>query len=359
MTEYNIPLPRIYDGRTLQFQRTIEPINVSIDLNIIPLSTATITMAHGETLLPRSFVELFAGLGRVSPTSLGMFRARNPVASYQDGTTEVEVESAIVEIGDYLVKDKLEKMMTVPKALKKVFEGYEGTFWQLMDETLLEIVFANERKVAVNCDHVSVLDAIMSIMEQIPSYMVSANYAYTPWRLEFSKRGANQHGTAEGRLSRNVQSLSVSYDDSEMCNRVWYEWNEGWNRADNPNPAVMQAYGMIEKTMSVGGDWSEEQVLPAVYEYLAKHAQPTISVEITADDLSMVTGQPLDTFQIGKMFHMILPDYNLQLDYVIKQMSWDNVYGSPREITLTLEDEEEAKFEFLPVDDEDEEDPEE
>ena len=339
----NIPLPRLLDGKTRAFKQTINPVEVSVELNIVPLSTATIQMPHGETIPARDYVEIFTSIG-----SVGIFRARNPEESFEEYVSEIELESAIVEIGDYLVKAKYDQMMDVGTAITTIFSHYGGTFWAVDTNSLS--VFANERQVSVSCEYVNVLEALLSIMEQIPSYMITMDYSSTTWLIGFAKR--DTVASAEGRLTRNMNSVTIGYDDSEMCTRAYYDFND-----TDPKPHMdadtISTYGVIERLVSTGSDYTQQEAEFAVSEYLRKHKIPKISIDISADDLSKVTGENLDTFRLGKLFRLEMPSYgisratNTGIEKTIMQISWDDVYGAPRLVNLHLEDEEDAVINYI------------
>jgi len=339
---YQIPRPRLYHGRTLAFQGSLNPVSVSLDMNIVPLSTGTIVMpSNDDSVQPRWFVELFTSQG-----SMGLFRVRNAVISYNENTADIDVESAVAEIGDYFVTDKYETMMSPSQAIATIFGYYTrggGTFWTL--DMVEGVSFSNERLVAVSCDHGSVLEALMHIMEQLPSYMMKFDYSVKPWKLSFAKRPTTVE--AECRVGRNISSMTISYDDSEMCTKLWYEWQDLWHMVENTT--AQASYGIIEKTISVSNDGYAEEITTQVYDYLSKHDHPKISIEIEAEDLSRFTGQQFDTLTLGKRCRVVIP-HNGSETYQslnIMQISWDDVYSDQASIRLVLEEEEDAVWEFV------------
>lgn len=340
---YDIFLPRLYDGRTLEFKRTINPVSVAVDLNIVPLSTATITIPHGETIPARDYVEIFTSLVSSTSTSgsVGVFRARNPVDSYEGYTSEVELESALVEIGDYLVKAKYEAMMSAPEAITTLMSHYTGTFWTVDTDSL--DVFNGERQIGLTCDYQNILEVLLSVMEQLPAYYITMNYSTRPWRMGFAKRDTIV--SAEGRLTRNIESLTIDHDDSEICTRAYYRIGENTPAYVDADSYYQTKNGVVEKMVAEGE--IEAEVLLQVTDYLNKHCDPKITIEISADDLSTVTHEDLDVFGIGRLMRLRIPDYNVDVERNITQMSWEDVFGEPRKVTLTLEEEPDATFNFV------------
>ena len=147
-------LPRLFVNG--QFKRIVQPVKVSVTQNITPLSTATMTLPAGEQIPDRSWEELFTPYG-----SAGMFRVRSPHDSY--GTQEdstVELEHMISEVGDDLVKEEINEMMSATAAMQRVFKHYDGGKWKLGNVSNA----LGTGQVAVQVNYDRVLDVMLSIL---------------------------------------------------------------------------------------------------------------------------------------------------------------------------------------------------
>ena len=118
----NIPLPRLLDS-TFKEVRRIRPINLSLSLAITPLSYASIELPIDESLPARSLVELYSPLG-----SAGIFRVRAPQNAYggDNVSTTTELEHAVVEVGDYLVRADYEEMICEDTATHADYVTYSS-----------------------------------------------------------------------------------------------------------------------------------------------------------------------------------------------------------------------------------------
>lgn len=335
----NIPLPRLMSADGLHFQRSLRPVKATVELNIIPLSTASLQMPDGESLPARAYVEMFTALG-----SAGYFRVRSPQASYGDETPFAELEHAAVEIGDYLVTGKIQDTMTASAALQTVFGHYRGNLWQIASTSINDIV-------VVDIDHETVLSGLLAIMDQLPDYHMDFDFSTRPWTLRVV--GNDSGVTAEGRLGRNVKSARITYDDSELCTRAYYEIEDEdgdgmpFSRWYTYDSSTIHTYGVVERVVQVDISSDEAKALRVVKDYLRKHQEPIISVEIDGQELSQITGESLDRFQIGKMFRLALPDYHVTVDRNITELIFDDVYGKPLQITVHLASELDTVVSFL------------
>lgn len=336
----DIPFPRLLNASG-ETEKIIHPISVSINLKITPLSDASMQLPKGENVPARGYVELYTSIG-----SVGVFRVRSPQDAYGEDITTAELEHAIVEVGDYLVLDKYDEMISASEAVKKVFSHYRGSKWKLGDISAL-----GSDKIALQTDHVRILEVLLEILEQKPNCMMDFDFSTTPWTVNIVSRGTIV--SAEGRLSRNVNAAKVIYDDTELCTRVYYEIpdtasgkepNLKWTYMDSD---TISKYGIVEREVTTGLNYTKEEAERIAKEYLNKHKDPRVSVEISAEELSSVTGESFDTFTIGKLFRLALIDYGVTIEEVITGLSWSDVYDSPQDMIVYLADEEDIAINFL------------
>lgn len=332
-----IKLPRIIGTNT-----ELHPISMSVNLEITPLSTVSMRLPKDENLPFRGYVEVFTPLGLA-----GVFRVRSPEDAYGDDITTAELEHAIAEVGDYLVRDEYSEMMAATTAMQTVFGYYNGSRWQLGDVSAL-----GTGNVALEANYERVLDAMLGILEQKPSCMMAFNFNTTPWTVSIVERDTTV--SAEGRLSRNVRSARIITDDTELCTRIYYkipsvgeddEPTTEWVYADAD---TISTYGLVERELLGGSGYTEDEADAAAAEYLRQHKHPRITIQIDGEELSSITGESLDTFQIGKLLRMSLPDYNIQsIEKNITGISWGDVFNSPESVTIRLGDEEDTVVNFL------------
>lgn len=337
----NIPLPRLVDasGNTL---RRINTLGVTIELTIVPLSYASMRLPAGESLPARGFVELYTLMG-----SVGIFRVRSPKDTYGSPEGSAELEHAIVEVGDYLVKHKYDEMMAASTAMTTIFSHYGGNKWQLGSVSAM-----GSSQIAVEANYDSVLVAMNALLDQVPDCMMSFDFSTHPWTVNIVKRDSTV--SAEGRLSRNVNYANITYDDTELCTRAYYEVSltdsetgettSEWRYIDAD---TIGTYGLIEREVQTGSSFTEDEALSVATEYLNKHKRPKISIEINGYVLSRITGEPLDSFTIGKMFRLALDEYGTSVEENITGLSFSDVYGKPESVTVRLAEEEDSALTFL------------
>lgn len=337
----NVQLPRVYD-ENLSFLSETRPIKLSLTLSIVPLSYASMQLPWGESLPARGYVEIFTPMG-----SAGFFRVRSPQEAYGDDIVTSELEHAIVEVGDYLVLGSYNEMMSAKTAMQTIFSHYRGSKWQLGNVDAL-----GDGQIALQTDHDRVLGAMIALLEQKPDCMMAFDFSTTPWTVNIVSRGTTV--SAEGRLSRNVNSAKVAYDDTELVTRCYYEYSVPGSGSTEPSSAwayvdtdTISRYGLVERTAPINGAYTQTEARAAAVAYAEKHKNPRVSVSISAEELSSITGEDFDAFVIGKLFRLALLDYNITIEQVITGLSWGDVFDAPEDVTVILEDEEDTTVTFL------------
>lgn len=332
-----IPLPKLLDGN-LQESRRIRPVDVSISEKISPLSYATMTLADDEDIPVRSYVELFTPNG-----SAGVFRTKSRPKSINLNPS-VDLEHSVSEIGDFIVRADIQQSMTLANAMSTLFGHYDGNLWQLGTISYTDSVI-------VDTSYEPVLQAIMDVLEQVPQYYLTFNFSTSPWTLSLSRKGTTV--SAEGRLGRNVESATVTIDDTDMCTRAFVNGLPLHSGQSSGEIGYMDAdtistYGVIEKVVDSSGNLTQEQATLKATAYLNSHKKPKHRVSISGVDFYSVTGESLDKVQIAKLYRLALPDYDEDpVEEVITGLNWQSVYQNPLSVTVELDEEGDPVIDFL------------
>lgn len=312
-----IPLPKVLDASGNEVRR-IRPVKVSISENIVPLSSATLTCRVEDAVTERTYVELFNANG-----SVGIYRTRAPEIRYVTHTCDITLEHGITEVGDWLVRAKIEQSVkTLSAAITQVWQYYGGSKWQLG-------TVSATGNVVLSASYSNLLQTINSLVNQVEGAMLSFDFSTSPWTMNVITRDANV--SAEGRLGRNVVTASVKKDDSSLFTRVYVNGlTGGYMDAD-----TVSQYGVIEYKYS-DTEYTAEQAAVKAASFLAKHKQPKYSISISGEDFSAITGETLDRVKIGKKYRLAIPEEGVTVEENIISLSWGDVYGSPFDVEITL-----------------------
>lgn len=317
---YDIPLPELLDANA-NYIGILRVVSASIVETLAPLSTASITLPADETIPIRYFVKMYTPNGKA-----GIFRSRVPEEAYQSDTCTIELEHALSEVGDYVITEDLSVNDAANVVAAQIMSYYRGSLWTL------GTVEATENIKAM-LDNANVLNALGDLMAALPDYMMTFDFDTMPWRINIVARPTEV--SAEGRLSRNVESAVIERDDTELCTRVYMDkLPNGHLDADTIN-----TYGVVERYITGDDATTEAEALTIAQKYLDLRKNPTITITISAQDLHQITGDPLDKIQLGMMYRLSLNDDSTVYEKLVTQLEWGDVYGRPAEVTVTLADE--------------------
>lgn len=315
-------------------ERRITPISMNITEKITPLSTAVMVVPKEQTIPNRSYVKVFAP-GRFC----GIYRSRIPEGAYGNRTeTSITMEHGICEVGDFVITHAIqESVLPFSSAISLVFSHYRGNKWQIGRIDATEDVVCN---ISVS----NVLQAMLSLMNQIPQYMMAFDFDTTPWTINIVRLPSEV--SAEGRLSRNVNSARVRNDDSTLFTRAYLAGlpTEEGEDIGHLDADTISIYGVIETVLNAN-DYTEEEAILVATNYLERHKKPIVSVQIDGVDFSDVTGEPLDRVELGKLYRFAVKD-NVIEEHVTS-IQWRNVYSEKDTVSIQLSEEQETALKII------------
>ena len=313
----DIRLPRLL-GRDLAEKGRLRCSSASATINITPLSTASLTLYGDEYPVSiRDFVEIYGPDG-----SLGIFRVSASQKTYGD-QQQISLEHGIVTLEDDMTADGTVLSGSMKSMLTKLLSFQSDKMWALGD---VEISGDLDD---IEAGMVNLLEAVMTIVATDGSAMMTFDQSAVPWVLHVRKRPSVI--SSECRLNRNTNGVNMRLDDLELCTRVTVEDAAGERHTYDAD--TIGTWGVAHKSITADeGDDPEEQGLA----YLDAHKDPALSVEIDALTLASMTGEPLDSFGLGGMCRVSLPEWGVAMDERIISIAYPSLFGQPGQVKLTL-----------------------
>lgn len=315
-----IRLPRLL-GADLHERERLNPVSLRIDLTLAPLSTAEMILApDAPIVVVGDLIELYTIHG-----SVGIFRVQQMERTYT-GETRLSLEHGLVTMSDSIIPGKLdgENVTAAGPALWEIM-SYQTT-WQLGT-----VETGEEPQLTWSYDYSNVLESITDIVDQLPEYMLTYDQRSLPWTLNVVRM--DDTPSCECRLSRNLASLSVQTDRSELCTRLYIPGLDAPLEAD-----TIAQWGVVARSMTGDEGLTEDDLRQRGQQYLEKHKNPSITVTLDAFDLHEATGEDLDYFRLGRMCRVCLPDYSMTINQRVTQISYPDVYSEPEHVEITLAD---------------------
>lgn len=313
-------LARVLDGDMRELRR-LHPTQQSVDDRVTPLSTASLTLPEGEHAAFHDWVEVFTQNG-----SAGVYRVSGASETYTD-KANVELEHGICALGDAIIPGKGTISGTLSQVLSMML-GYQvvaaggATLWALGS-------VATNAQASFDHDSTNLLSAVLAVVPD--GYMLTFDQSALPWRLGVAKMATTAE--CEGRLSRNLRSVTVTVDDEDFCTRIYCNMLPSPGYMDGP---TVGTWGIKAKTITAQENVTQESLTAYITQYLEDHKNPRVSIECDAEDLSSITGERIDRMEKGRLFRLALPDYGVAMEERILSVHTGSAYDDPERVRLTL-----------------------
>lgn len=349
-----VPLPRLLDAN-LQEVRRLYPLAASITLVAQGAGEASLTLAAGD---PRpamhQWVQLFTQHG-----SAGFYRVTG-ISNTYTGDTQITLRHGIDTLSDSVYSAQAEEATFTVRQLLSNILGYQTARvagrapWQLgvcEDTTSVKRAF--------NYDNLAEL--LRGLEDEKQNFYFTYDFTTTPWTLNFVRKPAEV--ACEFRLSRNIEGVTVTLDDSELCTQLLLsvnvmttttptssvdpdvDWptitaNDSTVRTYN-NAAAQAEWGIVQKTASidtqddiVGQEFPDADAWAA--RFMADHSQPTLQIQITGEDLYEITGDTFDELRLAALCRVALPDHDALFAERVVSVTYPDIYGTPTSVTVSL-----------------------
>ena len=313
-----VRLPRLLDSGMKEISR-LNPVSLSLDENLSPLSTAEMVLPEGECAAETGqFVELYTSHG-----SAGVFRVQQTEQDY-GGRVTLALEHGLTTLGDGIMPGEGAQSGTARQLVSAILACQPKTMW-----VLGAVAIPDSLTLTWKNDNANLLESLCSLMDELPGYRLTFDQSVFPWVMNVE--AMSDEDGCECRLSRNLSSLRVEEDRSELCTRLHV------NGLSSPLDAdTIGAYGVITRYMDADQDIGTEELTKQGRAYLEAHKSPAISVTMDAVDWYEATGEPFDRFTLGRVCRVCLPDYGKTIRQRVISLSWPDVYGQPDQVTVTL-----------------------
>ena len=228
-----VKYPMVLD-KDLRAVRAIYPEKISVNENLAPLSDATIDGAR--ELCQASVGDLVrVDTGDGSPS---VYRVQEAEET-EPGRVTLYMQHALCTLADAIMPGKSTKQGSASELLAELLGAQNDVWWALGTVDVPE-----DRVLKWECDYTNVLQGLCDLLDELSGYALGFDMTSKPFTL--SVLALSDEDGCECRLNRNIQSLTVTEDRSELCTRL-YPTNGG-----APIDAdTIGEYGVISRSLSV------------------------------------------------------------------------------------------------------------
>lgn len=349
-----VRLPVLLD-RELHPVRPLHPKPLSMNEKLRGTSEATMRLAQDEEPPAlRSFVRIYTQDG-----DAGVYRVSSVSRSPATGETTVTLlhgrdvfSDTVILQPELAFSGNAQQLLTYALANQTHFVN-DQPLWIL--GTVANVAVEPR---TISYDRAS--DMLSSIESELVDYHFEYDMSGFPWELSLVANSAEV--ASEFRLSRNLERVSVTVNDADLCNRVIVSANhESTTDAAQDGKATPDAgktttvtqyftyqdlasineWGVCVKTadIDVGDDLAHGVHTEAdawAAKFLAMRKNPQLQIQLSGLELCRLTGCDLDRVRLGMLSCVALPDHQVWFQERVVSINRQDVLDEPERITVSM-----------------------
>lgn len=327
-----VKLPRLLSN-DMKERATLHPSEANITFNQNAPHTANLYLPpDAPEVNMHDWVHLYTADG-----DAGIFRVINP-GNDVGNELRLVLRHGICVMADDVVKMGEEEISGTLGELLTRFWSATGVsktpqFWRLGS-------IASTPVIKYQPSGHTLLQAVQTILKKARNYALEYDQSVFPWVLNVVK--LTDENPCEGRFTRNLDSVNIDVEDSELCTRVYLDDRDGHWDAD-----TIDQWGPVSKILNVPENATDESISAYVADYLETHKNPTVTIECSGADMSQITGESIDKLTLGRMCRACLPSYGITVNERIVSVNVPDVYGDPHGKRLYMNNKAEAMSDLL------------
>lgn len=293
-------------------------------------SKASATMAMGTELTRNDWI-----MDTDWPGMSTVWRVRSGDNAYETNTATVNLEHLINSLKDVsifgnvtpatILDQKGAKQCTARQAAEFILRHQSD--WVLGD-------FDYDLSAPFSFNGETLFDAMEIISGALDGAEWQYDFSSYPFTLHI--RDGRLGEVCEMRESRNMSTLRVSEDWSKTYTRIY---PIGKNNIKLPEEYLSrneEVYGRRDKIVTDQSQGTVEMLRLWAEEWLRKHCEPMVSIQITGLELSRRTGENLDKLMLGRICRVPMPKYGTVIREKIVKLSWRDRLKEPESVNVTL-----------------------
>ena len=333
--------PRIYDVRMnpLGDLRTAQITDLKFKMEPLSTFTLTIPAEDAEAFGYRQYIELFDARGR----RVDMFRAATQPSRQRcrGGMAKFKCDHVLCTLRDKIIPGYLQLGGTTQNlrgAIETVLSYQVGPVRWVLDRCEFDTHFE------YGVSDENLLSALLKLLEPLTDYMIETDTTAQPYKLSIVQ--LDDSDASELREGRNLIDLNEAIQDGNFATRIYPRgYGEGVNQLtirdvnggveylDAPTQADWDVVEMVYADTTITDAATLKARAQAVLD-VVQH--PPISRTVTAAELSMLTGEAMDAFYIGRMVRIPMPRSGTVIRTRVIEKCYPKPDCAPGDVKLTI-----------------------
>lgn len=179
--------------------------------------------------------------------------------------------------------------------------------------------------------------ALTTVCTTLEDCIWEYDFSVYPFRLYIRKMDSTV--ASEMRTDRNIKTLKKTIDRSRMYTRHYPIGKDNLHITGNYVSKNENIYGTVCKVETDQSLDTERKLRSWATHRLRRHCEPSVTISINGLELAESTGEPLDSFTIGKMCRVPLPEFSTQITERVTKLNYTDIISDPMSVTITLANE--------------------
>ena len=320
----------LLDGHSLTKKEKIRLESMSLQLKERD-STATISPESIGNIAVSSWLQ-----DDTAPGNGIVWRVKSISQAYATQKTTVQLEHAISTLKDVILFGEVKtetlagtkgaKTVTAKKAIQYILAKQS-------DWTLGSFPFTDSNP--YRFDGETLYEAITTVSDSLEGAVWSYDFSSYPFKLNITKE--NTDVNSEMRAGRNIRTITKNIDKSDMVTRIYpIGANDLHISGSGYIGKNTTKYGIKEKVETDNTITTEAELKRWANEYLKKHAQPNVSIDVDGYELADATGEPMDRFTLSRVCRIPLPEFGTEIKEKIVALSYPDKLRNPETVKVSL-----------------------
>lgn len=321
----------LFDGNSLTPKTKFQAEKLSLQLTERS-STASLTVRDtAPTMAVGDWLKIEDG-----PGSDIVWRIKTVEEQYEKRTRLISMEHMINALKDKIIFDEIKPEYISGQA--GVNPTNADTIRFILEEFQRDWVLGGVAGGHVRNPYTFNGDTLYSALGTVTNSIEDSFWQYDMSRYPFRIDIGHLTGEvrSEMRMDRNIRTIKKTVDRSGMFTKFFPVGKNNLHIIGDSVSMNTEIYGVICKTETDQSKDTEEELNRWAHDRIRRHCEPTVTISISGLDLAKATGESLDTFHIGYLCRVPLPEYNTTILERITKLSYSDVISDPMNVTVTL-----------------------
>lgn len=321
----------LFNGNSLSPKTKFQPEKLSLQLTERS-STASMTVKDtAPTMAIGDWLKIEDG-----PGSDIVWRVKTIDEQYEKHTRTISLEHMINSLKDKIIFDEVKSEYISGQA--GVNPTNADTIRFILEEFQRDWVLGGVAGGHVRNPYTFNGDTLYSALGTVTNSIEDSFWQYDMSRYPFRIDIGHLTGEvrSEMRMDRNIRTIKKTVDRSGMFTKFFPVGKNNLHIIGDSVSMNTEIYGVICKSETDQSKDTEEELNRWAHDRIRRHCEPTVTITISGLDLAKATGESLDSFHIGYLCRVPLPEYNTTILERITKLSYSDVVSDPMNVTVTL-----------------------